>query len=402
MNDYLYSHDNNSWDLKLGDPRTAIGGWWDAPNTSAGYHGLLYQWWEHYGLGKQCLLMSESNNVKTVFENTYPNTKFITTDYFVELTSDLHPDSGGCDILWDLYKEIPDTLEESTFTSIISQATLEHLHNPIDTLRKLCRLLEYNGLLFLHTHLPNYAYHAYPKDYLRYWPDWFVDMAISIPEFRLEELVCVEGHALSVYRKIDPNANIHYVDRGVLFSEAVKSMLPTHTVLDIGPGILPQKLIPCDMHILCEPCEEYVKHLRERIPIDSDKHLIINTDWQHIVTMLSPKSVDTVMLLDVIEHLPILEGKELLAKTLILARKQVIVFTTLGFIPQCHPDGIDAWGLHGGTWQEHKSGWMPEDFGPDWTFFISTDYHSYEHSDGSYKGRLQGAMFAIYNVGVKL
>jgi hypothetical protein len=103
------------------------------------------------------------------------------------------------------------------------------------------------------------------------------------------------------------------------------------------------------------------------------------------------------MLLDVIEHLPIIEGKNLLVKTLSLARKQVIVFTTLGYKEQCHPDGIDAWGLHGGAWQEHKSGWMPEDFGVEWTIFVSEDYHSYDHGNGSFFGYSLGAIIAIYN-----
>ena len=77
-----------------------------------------------------------------------------------------------------------------------------------------------------------------------------------------------------------------------------------------------------------------------------------------------------------IEHLEKSEGKELLARTEDIAREQVVIFTPLGFMPQHHENSKDAWGLNGADWQEHKSGWFPEDFqGEFWQVFASKSYH---------------------------
>lgn len=45
-------------------------------------------------------------------------------------------------------------------------------------------------------------------------------------------------------------------------------------------------------------------------------------------------------------------------------------------MPQYHENGVDAWGLGGSDWQEHKSGWRPEDFNDNrWQFLVSEKYH---------------------------
>ena len=48
-------------------------------------------------------------------------------------------------------------------------------------------------------------------------------------------------------------------------------------------------------------------------------------------------------------------------------------------MPQQHPDGKDAWGLDGGMWQEHKSGWSPEDFDDSWDIYASKVFHTADH-----------------------
>jgi hypothetical protein len=49
-----------------------------------------------------------------------------------------------------------------------------------------------------------------------------------------------------------------------------------------------------------------------------------------------------------------------------LARIAVHVYTPEGYLPQAATeDGTDAWGLHGGEWQRHRSGWAVDDF-PGW------------------------------------
>lgn len=66
-----------------------------------------------------------------------------------------------------------------------------------------------------------------------------------------------------------------------------------------------------------------------------------------------PRSVDAVTALDVLEHLDKEEGAFRLAEWEMIARKRVILLTPNGFVPQPASDN---------PWQEHRSGWTPEDF----------------------------------------
>lgn len=63
---------------------------------------------------------------------------------------------------------------------------------------------------------------------------------------------------------------------------------------------------------------------------------------------LRDKSVDAVILLEVLEHLTKEEGKELVAKMSGVARKKIVITTPNGFIPQ---DGETN------PYQLHKAGW---------------------------------------------
>jgi len=191
----IFSAKNKKWDTRKSK---GIGGWFPVDNHSHGYHGLLKQWWDAYGLGEYCLLISETCKVKNNFLNLYPNTKVIATDFYV----DLNPELGETDIVWNLYNSIPKKLSVKKFDSIICQATFEHIIDPVGVLRKLASLLTDGGYLYLHTHTPLYPYHACPRDYLRYFPDWFHDISLVIPSIKVIEVYCVEGHAFSVYQKI--------------------------------------------------------------------------------------------------------------------------------------------------------------------------------------------------------
>jgi len=90
--------------------------------------------------------------------------------------------------------------------------------------------------------------------------------------------------------------------------------------------------------------------------------------------------VDTVFLIDVIEHLDKADALKLLKTTEVIARKQLVVFTPIGFMPQRNPDGKDAWGLDGGMWQEHESAWSPADFSDSWDIYASKVFHTADHT----------------------
>jgi hypothetical protein len=171
--------------------------------------------------------------------------------------------------------------------------------------------------------------------------------------------------------------NVTWIEKGDFLSRVTNHLEPVESVLDIGCGILPQKYIRPMVHICCEPFTQYVEVLKEKTKTEFDRnYLILNASWSDALKFFPAKSVDSVFLMDVIEHIEKEEAVRLLKATEDLARRQVVVFTPLGFFPQRHPDGKDAWGLDGADWQEHKSGWQPEDFDDSWVVYACRDFHA--------------------------
>ena len=54
---------------------------------------------------------------------------------------------------------------------------LEHLVDPYKHVADLIALLNTGGMLILHTHIPGFKYHRYPVDCIRFYPDWFEEVA---------------------------------------------------------------------------------------------------------------------------------------------------------------------------------------------------------------------------------
>jgi hypothetical protein len=169
---------------------------------------------------------------------------------------------------------------------------------------------------------------------------------------------------------------IMWLEKQDLVPAVLEELAEADIVLDVGCGIRPQNYVEPLVHICCEPCEQYVDLLRNQLTKQSDgKHVVLKASWADAVRIFPAKSVDSVFLIDVIEHLEKGEASELLKATENLVRRQIVIFTPLGFMPQHHSDGKDAWGLEGGTWQEHKSGWIPEDFDDSWEIYASKAFH---------------------------
>lgn len=185
------------------------------------------------------------------------------------------------------------------------------------------------------------------------------------------------------------------VGSGAIFQIARRFMPPCDVLLDIGPGIRPFDMLQAKLHICAEPYKEYIDHYQKKVleGVATPK-LYINMDWKKVTETFPEQSVDTVVLMDVIEHLEKEDGMDLLKKTERIARKSIIIFTPLGFMPQCHPDGIDAWGLGGATYQEHKSGWTPHDFGDQYVTVVAEAFHHVDHAGVPFE-KPYGAFFAI-------
>ncbi len=126
----------------------------------------------------------------------------VATDYYLDLSSK----GSQTDVLWNLYDPITDAVLAMQFNSVICQATLEHLLDPVGVLKKLAMLLVNGGHIYLHTHTPLFPYHGWPKDYLRFFPEWFRDVSLLIPDIEAVEVYCLAGHAFAAYRKRIPEA----------------------------------------------------------------------------------------------------------------------------------------------------------------------------------------------------
>jgi hypothetical protein len=122
----------------------------------------------------------------------------------------------------------------------------------------------------------------------------------------------------------------------------------------------------------------------------------LNCSWQEAARLFPSKSVDTIFATDVIEHWEKEDGIKFLQEAERIARHQVVILTPIGLYPQyCQdPDRGDIWGMDGGTWQVHRSGWYLEDFGPGWEIIACESFHTVDE----YKQPLEkphGAFWAL-------
>lgn len=165
-------------------------------------------------------------------------------------------------------------------------------------------------------------------------------------------------------------------------SNTIRSYLePARSVLDVGPGIRPQTLLSPEIHICVEPYEPYIERLRYELPSES-RFLFFTAPWDRVLPHIADQSIDTVVALDVIEHLGRREGWRLLSEALRIARQQVVIFTPLGFYRQRYSWGqADRWGMRGARWQTHRSGWVPEDFPLPWRIVACKDFHNVDEHD---------------------
>lgn len=192
--------------------------------------------------------------------------------------------------------------------------------------------------------------------------------------------------------------NSHYFDSAVELLAAVEKLVrKTDVVMDIGCGIVPINYFRPKLHLMVEPWKEYAEILVYRHSGDKSV-IIVHTGALEALCLLADNSVDSVFLIDVIEHLEKEEGRQVILESERVAREQVVIFTPLGFMPQHMENGdADGWGLGGSAVQEHRSGWEPEDFSPAWSFYICKDFHSIDFK-GDPLEQTYGAFYAICNL----
>lgn len=179
-----------------------------------------------------------------------------------------------------------------------------------------------------------------------------------------------------------------------LMAAAKEHIVETDVALDIGCGIVPMNYFRPKLHIMAEPWHEYSAVLRQRHH-DDKSVLILSLGALEVLQSLQPDSVDSIFMLDVIEHLDKELGEKVILEIERVCRRQAVLFTPLGFMPQHMESGEkDAWGFSGAAMQEHRSGWLPEEFGQGWQFLVCEEFHK-QKFNGDELEKPFGAFFAI-------
>jgi hypothetical protein len=166
-----------------------------------------------------------------------------------------------------------------------------------------------------------------------------------------------------------------------LFQQAAHLVRPCGTLLDIGCGIRPQNLVTCERHTCVEPHFEYADALEQ------NGFAVIRSEANDAIKE-GAERFDTIVALDVIEHMTREDGERFIELAKGNAKQQVVIFTPLGFMPQDGGDATDPWGMQGQEWQQHRSGWTPYDF-IGWKIVTDPAFH---HRNGV----TYGAFFAVY------
>jgi SAM-dependent methyltransferase len=127
------------------------------------------------------------------------------------------------------------------------------------------------------------------------------------------------------------------------------------TVLDVGCGVgATLTEFCCPIKIGVDAHRPYLEHAKY-----GEQFIKINFMAERLSELFLPKSLDSVTLIDVIEHFEKEVAWNVLRQVEKIAAKRVIVFTPRGFFPQIE---VDHYGLGGESYQRHRSGWEVEDF----------------------------------------
>ena len=132
-------------------------------------------------------------------------------------------------------------------------------------------------------------------------------------------------------------------------------LLDSRTVLDVGCGVgVTLKEFCCPFKIGVDAHRPYLENAEL-----GEQFIRLNLTAERLSELFLPNSLDSVTLIDVIEHFDKEVAFDVLRQVEEIAVKKVIVFTPKGFFQQID---VDHYGLGGEYYQKHRSGWEIEDF----------------------------------------
>jgi SAM-dependent methyltransferase len=169
-----------------------VGGLFKSNNLAKGYHGILAKWWSLTELAGKVAIVGESNreenDIKRRLLENYPKISEI-------LTIDLE----NADIIWDITTELKDPNEH--FDHIICQAVLEHVKDPVASVKNMAMLLNENGFMYLHSHGPDFPYHPYPIDCYRFQRDGTIALA-ELANLNIVDMYWTKSHWFLLLKQV--------------------------------------------------------------------------------------------------------------------------------------------------------------------------------------------------------
>jgi len=152
-------------------------------------------------------------------------------------------------------------------------------------------------------------------------------------------------NSFNLWRETLPNAALL-----AFVLELRRQLRDCRTVLDLGCGnCSPLRLVRGPHLVGVDGYAPSLEQARARGTHD-EYHL---ADVRRAAEVLGDRRFEACVALDVIEHLPKVDGWRLLEAMEQLATRRVIIVTPNGFVPQRSRDG---------DLQEHLSGWLPAEF----------------------------------------